>query len=1331
MTVIYREDFETVGNGTRYTTSVPEFTDLSGDFFLRTDGSDIGSYYEVSGYDGSYFFGVMDTNGDGNPASVSLTISDIDISGYQGLGFSGLFAEDDDGLNQDWDADALVYVEVNIDGAGWTKILQFASEGATNTEPGLDTDFDGVADGTKLTAAFAEFTASIAGTGSLLDLRVTFENLEAGDEDIALDDLVITASQKVVLNETFETAAGFTTSTAFFSDGYGDYFGLAGGASGDDFGAGTAPTGLKAYTNTDGAFLTGMDLDAEGDSVPFTVTWAGLDISGLENLTFSGDFAEFFDDPGDIDAADYITLEASIDGGAAQTVMSFLGADFYSSVSNGVFRRDTNLDGSADGAALTDAFANFTAAIAGTGSTLDLTLTVSVDSGDEDFAVDNFKIIGDTGATVTPAVVASTGDGLSVAEEGETTDTFTLALTTTPSADVTVAVAAADGQSLVSLDGVTYAASVDVVLSDTTPATVHVQAVDDSTDEGDPHSGAITFAVTSPDGDYDGKTINPLSVSIADNDTTITLISAIQGSGDTTPVSGQEVTVEAIVTGLIMSGSNIVGYFLQEEDADSDGDAATSEGIYVYNYGATVSVGDKLRVTGTAGEYSGQTQISSVSNTQVIATGETLPTVTQITLGMSADFEAYESMRVELVTGGSDPLTVITNYNLDRYGEVQVAEGNQVQGTQIYDPETEAATIAAHNAANLANRLTIDDGSTSQNPDVYKLIDAGDGTPLDTTDDMTNVTLRLGAELTSVTGVMDYRYGGYRIQSEGPLDTVPGTNAGARESTAPDVGGDLQVASFNVLNYFTTLDDGSLTGPNGDLDPRGATTAGDLTRQTDKIVAALAEIDADIFALQELENNGFGSGSAIAALVDALNAEVGAGTYAFVDPATSTGFVGKDAITTGLIYKTGAVSLVGASVLDYTEASAAATWALVDQIQDLTGTTPVGDYQRNRPTIAATFMDADGSEVTITSNHFKSKGASGLDSLLADAIAAAVDPALIAALQADPNFDQGDGQGFWNGVRTDAAVELASWLATNPTGASDGTQIVSLGDMNAYAMENPVQAMVDAGYLDLAAELITDAYSYVFDGMRGTLDYAMASLGIFDNVMGAAEWHINADETDLLNYSSQYNDPAFYNLDPFASSDHDPMLVGLELDDPALLTALSFDTSGVGIDISIVREDYNNRSTSVDAVTTKFTVKGGQIKVKARDGFKTADYVTGEGDGLGVLSDKGDTTLAEQQSVNDTDVLIFKLADSNKVGDAQEVTFDFVNTTGTGDVALSFFDNGVLVDQATVAIVNDALRYDLAGATTFDKVEIGATGDLMFQVSDVSFDRTDDLFVVI
>lgn len=215
--------------------------------------------------------------------------------------------------------------------------------------------------------------------------------------------LIAATSSAQILNETFEDNTGFTTSTPFFSDGNGDYFGLA---VVDDYNGDASPSALKAYTGFVGGFMAGMDLDGEGASLPITIDWTGLDIDGQTDLTFSGEFAEFFDSPGDIDVADFILVQYQIDGGGYQNLIAFEGADFTggNGTANGNFREDTDFDGEGDGTVLGDTAQAFTKIITGTGAVLDLRLTVSVDAGDEDFAVDTFVITG-TGNDSTPPVI--------------------------------------------------------------------------------------------------------------------------------------------------------------------------------------------------------------------------------------------------------------------------------------------------------------------------------------------------------------------------------------------------------------------------------------------------------------------------------------------------------------------------------------------------------------------------------------------------------------------------------------------------------------------------------------------------------------------------------------------------------------------------------------------------------------------------------------------------------------------------------------------------------------------------------------------------------------
>lgn len=184
-TQIAIEDFE---DGTViYTTSITEFTDGGGDFFQRTT-SPTESFTNIQG---SGIFEAMDIDGEGASLPVTMTFDDINISGFTSLELRVYLAEGDDGANQDWDASDYVHFDFDMDNTGsFTNLLHIESSGGTNTEPAIDTNFDGTGNGTSITNTFTQYTQSISGTGSNLDIRVTF-NLNSGDEDIAIDNIEI------------------------------------------------------------------------------------------------------------------------------------------------------------------------------------------------------------------------------------------------------------------------------------------------------------------------------------------------------------------------------------------------------------------------------------------------------------------------------------------------------------------------------------------------------------------------------------------------------------------------------------------------------------------------------------------------------------------------------------------------------------------------------------------------------------------------------------------------------------------------------------------------------------------------------------------------------------------------------------------------------------------------------------------------------------------------------------------------------------------------------------------------------------------------------------
>ncbi len=183
----YSLDFESVGG---YTTSIPEFTDESYDYFQRTDGSNIGgeSFENILG---NYYFAAQDIDGEGATLPVNLFINDINISGLSSLSLNVYLAEDDASNDEDWDASDYVHFLYDIDNTGtFSDLLFIESAGSSNTEPLIDTNFDGTGDGTEITNTFTEFTTSITGTGSQLDIKIVFD-LDSEDEDIAIDNIVI------------------------------------------------------------------------------------------------------------------------------------------------------------------------------------------------------------------------------------------------------------------------------------------------------------------------------------------------------------------------------------------------------------------------------------------------------------------------------------------------------------------------------------------------------------------------------------------------------------------------------------------------------------------------------------------------------------------------------------------------------------------------------------------------------------------------------------------------------------------------------------------------------------------------------------------------------------------------------------------------------------------------------------------------------------------------------------------------------------------------------------------------------------------------------------
>ena len=568
-----------------------------------------------------------------------------------------------------------------------------------------------------------------------------------------------------------------------------------------------------------------------------------------------------------------------------------------------------------------------------------------------------------------------------------------------------------------------------------------------------------------------------------------TPIGAIQGTGEAAKAGTY--TIEAVVTG-VYAGLNPAGFYVQDEKATADGNPATSDALYVVQQGATVAVGDKVRITGTVQEEAGAPSFAQAVLTDpeitVLSQGNALPAF--VTLQNDSfstkSAERYEGMRVQFAA----PLTVIDNYSLKQRGELTLsAEGVTYQPTQFIDPNDEPATgtssagtrnlaaVTAYQTANDNRSLVLDDGSSAANPSPVPYLDPKSG------------TVRVGSTVSNLRGILGYGFGKWRLQ---PLAGAEAPAVRSVRPAAPPAFGrlDLKLASFNVLNYFNGDGEGG-----GFPTARGAKTPADFARQRTKIIAALRQMNADVVGLTEIENDGNGSTSAIQDLVNGLNQVMGANTYVFVNDGDANKQPNNtDLIHNAIIYKPAAVAPLGPP--------------LIAAVQ--------GVFER--PPLAQVFITkrkARADTLGFVVNHFKSKGSgSGADA------------------------DQNDGQGGSNARRKAQAVALVEFINQTviPAGA---VRVVSAGDYNANYEEDPIDILRAAG---LVPATPPTSASYVFKGLTGSLDHAV----ITPNLVGfldVQKWHINSAEPIMLEYDQAGEATDVSN--PFRCSDHDPVLIGV------------------------------------------------------------------------------------------------------------------------------------------------------------------------------------------
>ncbi|WP_203335698.1 ExeM/NucH family extracellular endonuclease [Nocardioides limicola] len=626
-------------------------------------------------------------------------------------------------------------------------------------------------------------------------------------------------------------------------------------------------------------------------------------------------------------------------------------------------------------------------------------------------------------------------------------------------------------------------------------------------------------------------------------------IAEIQGTGFTTPYLNQQVTTRGVVTAAYPTGG-FFGFYLQTAGTGGPIDLAgheASDGIFVYQncdagcFPVTVEPGDHVQVTGLASEYAGATQIS-VSAGQVSVLDEeaaaVLPAITATWPATAAEKESLEGMLVSPL----GTFTVTETYLTQQFGELGLAVGEQplIQPTEVARPgSAEAAAVAADNEARV---IVLDDGSSANYmaqsfsagtcmPRPVPCLVNGHLTPAWISTDQ---PVRVGAPVTFTEDVILTEGGSpsnptYRFQ---PLRTVTGPDNSTAPITVADTrtdapdqaligAADLQVSAFNVLNYFPTLGEsdpacapyydraGNGSTVRTGCPQRGAWSAAQFERQQEKIVAAITAMDVDVLGLIEIENSarmGNPADQATEQLVAALNEAEGAGVWAAVPSSTELPDVGlQDVITNALIYKPAAVVPTGEPR------------ALGDQSE------PGQAFGNAREPIGQAFVPVGGGEpFFVVVNHFKSKGSPGPH---------------------PGDEDTGDGQGSSVASRMLQAEALRDWIPEVTAGVES---VLLVGDFNSYTEEDPLQVLYDAGYVNATRHHQLEKYSYSFGGRSGSLDHVLMNQAAQQRSTGVDIWNINSGESVALEYSRHnYHATDFHRPDPFRSSDHDPIIVGL------------------------------------------------------------------------------------------------------------------------------------------------------------------------------------------
>ncbi|HAS8442901.1 TPA: ExeM/NucH family extracellular endonuclease [Vibrio vulnificus] len=672
-------------------------------------------------------------------------------------------------------------------------------------------------------------------------------------------------------------------------------------------------------------------------------------------------------------------------------------------------------------------------------------------------------------------------------------------------------------------------------------------------------------------------------------------IGEVQGEAYSSPLieSGYTSKDEYLVTGVVsaVATSLVKGFYLYDDNAD--GNVKTSDGVFVKTSGAVSKdmIGQQICVRAKVNEDYGMTTLLPTGNiwevknsTPVAVTPVKLERIDSDDETFRSTLERLEAMPVVLVEDmdaaeGNQDMRVSRTFSFD----YSAKRNNMVIAYKRPNPQPNQDHVAGSDAAK---------AQTAQNKD-YRIVVESDEKPADGkipyypefASDPHNNYIRINDSVVGMTGVLHYSYNEFRliptanVTKANFVHNTPRTSSPVIKESYGDDGFTIKVATQNVLNYFNSPYGGH---DNQFGDNRGAESQQEFERQQAKIVEAIYGLDADIVGLMEVENNGFGDFSAIRELLEAINAKYYKENYkdrfareSIHNRYVFVGFdkngdqvldqfdtIGSDAITTGIIYRPSKVSVIAGKVIPM-------PWQDAPMIVDADGK-PVVDgkgelaesgknYQRN--TVAATFRVLNtGKQLTVSVNHLKSKGSTCWDDYVGTK---AVDD---------------DAQGSCENFRVASTYHLGQEMAK-----IGGDQIV-LGDMNSYAHEDPMlvltsnptkKALKAADYIKVGNKwqfngeqgpVITQTFgfinavdyktpagetswSYSYNDEVGSLDHLLITSSLKSRLVDAVDWHINAPESTLFDYSNKYKGGdsneanPFYKADAFRSSDHDSALV--------------------------------------------------------------------------------------------------------------------------------------------------------------------------------------------